>query len=127
MPITGLNQVQLSEILNRHLTPSKEIVTPERLFGREKYLRQIERAFNSEGRNVFIFGNRGIGKTSVAVTAATINNFRDEQHIYLPCGECSSFGEVVEAGHHCPETHSIHPKRVRSVLNPNSPPVSRAG
>lgn len=72
-------------------------MTPDRLFGREAHLRKIARAFNSEGRNVFIFGDRGIGKTSLAVTAAKVNNFRERKHIYIPCGECSSFGDVMEA------------------------------
>ena len=97
MPIKELNEVQLSEILNKHFTPSKEIITPERLFGREVHLRQIGRAFNSEGRNVFIFGDRGIGKTSLARTAAKVNNFQEENYIYVPCGEFSRFGDIMEA------------------------------
>ena len=66
MPIKGLNDVQLGEILNAHLTPSKEIAEPSRLMGRDHHLLRIARAFNSEGRNIFIFGDRGIGKTSLA-------------------------------------------------------------
>jgi len=97
MPIANINEVQLGEILNRHFTPSEEIRTPDRLFGREKYLKQIARALNSEGRNIFIFGDRGIGKTSVARTAAKLNNHAEESHIYAPCGVCSSFGEVIQA------------------------------
>lgn len=97
MPICNLNDVQLSEILNAYLTPSKEIVQKERLFGRDGYLQQIERAFHSEGRQIFIFGNRGVGKTSVAVTAATLNNFSEEKHIYVPCGTNTSFSDTLLA------------------------------
>ncbi len=97
MPIKGLNDLELAAILNAHLTPSKEILTPERLVGREQCLLQIGRALNSEGRNVFIFGDRGVGKTSVARTAATIHNFAETAHIYVACGESTSFGQIVQA------------------------------
>ena len=97
MTIKNLNEVQLREILNKNFTPSKEIMTPERLFGRQAHLCQIGRAFNSEGRNIFIFGDRGIGKTSLARTAAKLNNFQEEKYIYIPCGEFSSFGDVMKA------------------------------
>lgn len=119
MAIQDLNEVELREILNAHLTPSKEIVTPERLLGREKYLRQIERAFNSEGRSVFIYGDRGVGKTSVAVTAAALNNFADEGCIYVPCGAGSTFGEIIQmiGKHVTPVQNRIRPKRVVGGVN----------
>jgi uncharacterized protein len=100
MPINGLNDVQLADTLNAHLTPSKEIADPARLKGRDHHLIHINRAFNSEGRNVFIYGDRGIGKTSLARSAATQNNFSEAKHIYVTCGENTSFGQIVQAiGH----------------------------
>jgi len=97
MAIANLNDVELTQILNDHLTPSKEILNEDRLFGRETHLRQIARALSSEGRNIFIFGDRGIGKTSVARTAAKLHNFADNEHIYIPCGKTSSFGDIIQA------------------------------
>lgn len=97
MPIANLNDVELSQILGECLTPSKEIVQKERLLGRDGYLKQIERALHSEGRHIFIFGDRGIGKTSLAVTAAALNNFVDERPIYVPCGMNTSFADVLLA------------------------------
>jgi Cdc6-like AAA superfamily ATPase len=114
MPIKGLNEIQLAEILGAHLTPSKEILTPERLLGREQCLKQINRAFSSDGRNVFVYGDRGIGKTSVARTAATINNFAETSHIYVACGEDTSFGQIIQAigNDVIPVAKRLRPKKV---------------
>jgi Cdc6-like AAA superfamily ATPase len=97
MPIRDVNEVQLADIIATHLFPSKEIDSPDHLLGREPHLKRIARAFNSHGRNIFIFGDRGIGKTSVARTAAKLNNCADHQHIYVPCSTYSSFTDVMQA------------------------------
>lgn len=100
MPIKGVTDLQLADILHANLTPSKEIADPARLMGRDHHLIRIARAFNSDGRNVFIHGDRGIGKTSLARTAATVNNVAHAEHIYVPCGENTSFGQVIQAVGH---------------------------
>lgn len=70
MSIHGITDEDLKTVLSENLTPSDSIKTPERLFGREKTLQTIDRAFASPGRQIFIFGDRGVGKTSLALTAA---------------------------------------------------------
>ena len=119
MPIRGINEEELCAILRAHLTPSKEVDSPERLLGRQSELRRIERAFNSEGRNIFIFGDRGIGKTSVAVTAANLNNSSNEEPIYIPCGQSGSFGEVLQAigNSITPAIERIRPERLKLAGN----------
>lgn len=119
MAIANLNDVELTQILNDHLTPSKEILNEDRLFGREVHLRQIARALGSEGRNIFIFGDRGIGKTSVARTAAKLHNFAGNEHIYIPCGQTSSFGDVIQAIGYAevPVEQRFEQKRVAGGLN----------
>lgn len=97
MPIKNLSSDELAEILGSLLTPSKEITTPERLFGRALRLIEIERSFASEGRHVFIYGDRGVGKTSLAVTAAHLHNHSGDEPIYVPCGENTSFADVLQA------------------------------
>lgn len=97
MPIRNVNEVQLGEVIAAHLFPSKEIDSPDHLLGREPHLKRIARAFNSHGRNIFIFGDRGIGKTSVARTAAALNNCGDHKHIYVPCSIYNSFADVIQA------------------------------
>ncbi|MEM6585544.1 MAG: AAA family ATPase, partial [Pseudomonadota bacterium] len=97
MTIRHCDQDQLKEVLAKRLTPSAHITTPERLFGRERKLTQIERAFNSSGRHIFIYGDRGVGKTSLAVTAAYLHQDTSEEPVYVLCGEDSTFASVLHA------------------------------
>ncbi len=97
MTIRNISQDHLSEVLREHLTPSAHITTPERLFGREGKLRQIGRAFNSVGRHVFIYGDRGVGKSSLALTAAHMHHGSGSDPIYVPCSETSTFGDIIQA------------------------------
>lgn len=97
MPIKDVTDEELSAILTELLTPSKEITTPDRLFGRSRRLTEISRSLASEGRHVFIYGDRGVGKTSLAVTAAYLHNSAENEPIYVPCGENTSFADVLQA------------------------------
>lgn len=97
MAITGLSHEQFQKILRENLTPSAHVTTPERLFGREKALRQIDRALQSQGRQIFIYGDRGVGKSSVALTAAYLHNDSSHEPIYVICGETDTFWTVVQS------------------------------
>lgn len=97
MTIENCDQDKLMEVLGRRLTPSAHITTPERLFGRQQRLTQIERAFNSPGRHVFIFGDRGVGKTSLALTAAYLHQDTSEEPVYVLCSESSTFGKILHS------------------------------
>src|SRR5258708_3075702 len=97
MTIAGVTDEQLREVLAENLTPSDTIKTPDRLFGRENNLRTIDRALNSPGRQIFIYGDRGVGKTSLARTAAYLHSATDSPPIYVMCGKNSSFSEVMHA------------------------------
>jgi len=61
------------EVMKRHFTPSRSISSTEYLRGREPQLRQIDRAFNSEGKHIFVHGDRGVGKTSLGRTTAFVH------------------------------------------------------
>jgi Cdc6-like AAA superfamily ATPase len=97
LSIPGFNEAQLVEVLSTHLTPSKEIEDPKHLVGREKYLTRIRRALYSPGRHVFIYGERGVGKTSIAVTAGRLATEENKNFIYVPCGQSSTFLEIISA------------------------------
>ncbi|MFO1210545.1 MAG: ATP-binding protein [Amaricoccus sp.] len=85
-------------MLTAHLSPSQEIKDPDRLVGRDKYLTQVRRALLSPGRHVFIYGERGIGKTSLAISAGRLATLEDHKNfIYVPCGEHTTFFEVIDA------------------------------
>lgn len=76
--------------------PSKAISSPEHLFGRTKQLDQISRAFASEGKQVFIYGERGVGKTSLAKTAAYIHKSSDNDPAIVACEASSNFFQLIE-------------------------------
>jgi hypothetical protein len=95
--IRGLNEDAFKEILRKHLTPARAISSPEHLKGRARALTQIDRAFNSPGKHIFIFGDRGVGKTSLAQTAAFIHQPSSADPILLACGEMPFLSTVRDA------------------------------
>jgi uncharacterized protein len=95
MAIANVNRNQIQSIIGDHLTPSKEIQTIDRLFGRKHALTLIERALNSSGRQVFIYGDRGVGKTSVARTSARIFTQANIEPIYVVCSSEASFEDTI--------------------------------
>lgn len=97
MALNSLSEDDFKKILSENFTPSATIKTPERLLGRDRALRTIDRAFASEGRQVFIYGDRGVGKTSLAQTAANLHHSAGSEPIYVVCSEGSQFGEIISA------------------------------
>ncbi|MDA9544273.1 hypothetical protein ACM43_06840 [Bradyrhizobium sp. CCBAU 45321] len=97
MTIKGVTDEDLKALLAENLTPSDTIKTPERLFGREKNLRTIDRALSSPGRQIFIYGDRGVGKTSLALTSAYLHSATLSPPIHVMCGRTSGFAQVVQA------------------------------
>ena len=74
MAIQNCSEEAFREILKQYFTPARAISSPEFLRGRQVLLNKIDRAFNSEGKHVMIFGDRGVGKTSLARTAAFLQH-----------------------------------------------------
>jgi uncharacterized protein len=97
MTLKGVTDERMREVLAKHLTPSLHITTAERLYGRERRLLEIKRAFNSPGRHIFIHGDRGVGKTSLALTAANLQQTGSEEPIYILCSSTSDFGDLILA------------------------------
>ncbi len=97
MAIRGVTDEDLKRILSENLTPSDSIKTPERLFGRERTLTTIDRAFSSPGRQIFVYGDRGVGKTSLALTTAYMHTGIENMPIYVMCGKTNDFGQTIQA------------------------------
>jgi ABC-type molybdenum transport system ATPase subunit/photorepair protein PhrA len=70
MAIRAITRDAFVRLLPQLLTPTTPIRSAEFLRGRDKILEDIRRAFIQPGRHVFIHGDRGVGKTSLAQTAA---------------------------------------------------------
>lgn len=81
--------------LNDVLTLSVPIRTPEKLFGRERQLEIIQLALKSPGRHVFIYGDRGVGKTSLAHTAANLVQSSDNAPLMVSCDPDATLESVV--------------------------------
>jgi uncharacterized protein len=97
MSIRGVDEDKFAETLKSRLTPSTSIKTPERLYGRDKYLSTMARSLNSVGRQIFVYGDRGVGKTSLALTAAQVHTGSKRKPIYVVCENESTFGTVIQA------------------------------
>lgn len=69
-------------------TPSKPVATDALFCGRQKELERIVDALTIEGRQVLIFGDRGVGKTSLARHASRIYNEIKGSRLFLK--QCSS-------------------------------------
>lgn len=95
MAIEGLTEVAFKQILRDNLTPARAVSNPAHLRGRARLLDQIGWAFNSPGKHVFVFGERGVGKTSLAQSAATLHQSSDAAPIQIACDEFVSFSKMV--------------------------------
>jgi len=91
------NKSSFKEILKYYLVPSSPVRNPEILQGRSLQLRTIRKALDSKGRHVFIYGDRGVGKTSLAQTAASYFQSSDAEPVIVGCDAGSGFYSLINA------------------------------
>lgn len=96
MALPGIDETRLFELLNQELSASHPITSPEHLFGRELALERIHGALAMNGRQIFIYGDRGVGKTSLAQTAAFRYQSSDSQPVITGCLEHSTLSSVMQ-------------------------------
>jgi Cdc6-like AAA superfamily ATPase len=94
--VRNLRPDEFKQILKRNLTPAEAISNPDHLRGRGTKLLQISRAFNSPGMHVFIYGDRGVGKTSLAQSAAVLHQSADAHPITVACDQEAGFFKLVQ-------------------------------
>lgn len=73
--LANLDRKKFVQLKKEFVHPSTEVSQPGQLIGRDGSLNLVRNALEREGSNVFIWGRRGVGKTSLAHTA--INKFND--------------------------------------------------
>ena len=93
-PVVDFNERQFGEALNIVLSPSRPLQTEEFLRGRSEQLIGIERAMYASGRHVLIHGLRGVGKSSLAQTAAH-KIARGGDPIIVSCDKTSTFQTII--------------------------------
>jgi hypothetical protein len=76
------------------LSPSRAIDDPVHLKGRATSLRETSQALSAQGRQVFVHGFRGVGKSSVAITAAKAFA-PGRQPVLIYCSARSTFFQII--------------------------------
>lgn len=80
-------------------TPSSPIKDPDNLKGRDKEIETILTTIISKGRHGLIFGDRGIGKSSLAISSlngALKTGIHKGSIIKVQCGENSTFEKIIK-------------------------------
>src|SRR4029078_8870965 len=90
-----LAEYQFAPRLAGVLSPSRPIRTPEHLRGRERDLVTIKRALYATGRHIFIYGDRGVGKSSLAATAAYQYQSSDAEPIFIAGSLDETFNSLI--------------------------------
>lgn len=86
---------QFGERLDQVLSPAHPIQSVEHLLGRDSELQRIEQALFATGRHVFIYGDRGVGKSSLAATAAVQYQSSDAGPIFTGGSSDDTFRSVI--------------------------------
>lgn len=96
MSVGNISKEKFTDILNEYLTPSDPVKDERHLYGRTANLREIDTALSARGRQIFIYGERGVGKTSLAYTAAYQHIADGEPPIYIPCSRDTKFYPLIQ-------------------------------
>lgn len=83
------------EMLGRVVSASRPIQSVEKLMGREKSLEEIEKALYAPGRHIFVYGDRGVGKSSLAATSAHLYQSSDATPIFVSGSKDDTFKTIV--------------------------------
>jgi hypothetical protein len=93
--IFSLALEDFGERLNTVLSPAHAIKSPEFLQGRSNQLTEVRQALAMKGRHVFIHGFRGVGKTSLAYTAANLIQSPERPPIYVQCSPDGTLTSLI--------------------------------
>jgi uncharacterized protein len=92
----GMTEDEFGQILGEVFSPARAITSIEFLKGREANLKEISRAFTSPGRHAFIYGDRGVGKTSLALTSAQLHQSSDGDPICVSCDSETTLFSLIK-------------------------------
>jgi uncharacterized protein len=93
--VLNKTQHEFGHALSKVLSPAQPLQSEEYLKGRVEQLHSIEKALYAPGRHVLIHGLRGVGKSSLAQTAAyKISKGHDP--IIVSCDSNSTFKSIIK-------------------------------
>lgn len=81
------------EVLNKVLYPARAISDIGHLKGRGKEQSLLSQSLLTQGRQPFIYGLRGAGKSSLALSTA--NEYSVEDNVLLTCAPQLRFGDII--------------------------------
>lgn len=93
-----LNQLDANEFgikLSQLVSPARPIQSIEHLNGRTTELDRIKKALYAQGRHIFIYGDRGVGKSSLAAAAANQCQSADASYIDVSCSPDSTLKSII--------------------------------
>jgi len=96
MSIEGYSKENFKIQMNEYLSASGPVRSIQHLLGREKEMALIDEALSADGRHLFIYGDRGVGKTSLAQAAASQYQSPDNSFIQVGCGPDTEFYRTIE-------------------------------
>ena len=92
---THIDQHAFGSKLHEFVSPAQPIQSVEHLQGRAKDLARIEKALFAPGRHIFIYGDRGVGKSSLAAAAANQAQSADATYIDIGCTPDATLKSIV--------------------------------
>lgn len=95
MAIGGYTEDDVGTKLGKVLSASRPIHSIEHLKGRDKELDTIKKSLYAPGRHVFIFGDRGVGKSSLGQTAAFQYQTADASPIFVSGSPNDTFNTII--------------------------------
>ena len=93
MVISGSKSEELSFKLRQYFRPSLPINRHDLFRGREKLIGSLTGALNQDGRHVVIYGERGVGKTSLANMIALDTSFGGPNALVVSHINCESLAQ----------------------------------
>lgn len=111
------NEDDFGRFLGEIFSPARAIKSVEFLKGREQNLQEISRAFTSPGRHAFIYGDRGVGKTSLALTCAQLHQSADADPLCVSCdSDANLFSIIRDIASQAIASNSFHFERVTKTI-----------
>lgn len=95
MAIHGYTKEIFRKKLGEVVSASHPVQSLQRLKGRESDLAAIDKALSAPGRHVFIYGDRGVGKSSLAASAAHLYQSADASAIFVSGSVDDTFKTVI--------------------------------
>lgn len=95
MTISGYTKDEFGRKLATVVNAATPVRSIQHLKGRDPQLEEIERALYAVGRHIFIFGDRGVGKSSLAATAAYQHQSPDAEPIFVSGSPDETFQSII--------------------------------